>query len=50
MLAILIFCDNESSIFGAYSKVYNEKSRHIGLKHEYVRQLNGDGIVTITYV
>ena len=34
----------------ALSKIYNGKSRHISLRHEYVRQLITDGVITITYV
>lgn len=34
----------------AYHKVYKEKSRHINLRHEYVKQLISNGIITIVYV
>jgi hypothetical protein len=34
----------------AYSKIYNGKSRHISLRHEYVRQLVEDGVISIVYV
>ena len=34
----------------AYSKIYNEKSKHISLRHEYVRQLLEDGVISIVYV
>ncbi len=34
----------------AYNKVYNGKSRHISLRHEYVRQLIKDSVITVTYV
>ena len=34
----------------AYSKIYNGKFRHISLRHEYVRQLIKDGIISIVYV
>ena len=37
-------------MFRAYNKVYNGKSRYISLRHEFVRQLIGDGIITITSV
>ena len=33
----------------AYSKIYNGKSRHISLRHEYVRQLIEDGVISIVY-
>ena len=34
----------------AYINIYNGKSRHIGLRHAYVKQLMSDGIITIVYV
>ena len=47
---ISIRCDNEATLAKAYSQVYNGKSRHIGLRHSYVRQLISDGVITINYV
>ena len=32
-----------------HTGVYNEKSRHISLRHEYVRQLIQSGIIDISY-
>jgi hypothetical protein len=34
----------------AYSKIYDGKSRHISLRHEYVKQLIEDGVISIVYV
>mgnify|MGYP001050327040 CR=1 FL=1 len=34
----------------AYSKIYNGKSGHISLRHEFVRKLIRDGIISIIYV
>ena len=34
----------------AFRKIYNGKSRHIALRHEYVRQMISNGIVTVIYV
>lgn len=48
--AISLHCDSEATMSRAYSKVYNGKSRHISLRHEYIRQLILDGIITIVYV
>ncbi len=45
-----LYCDSEATMARAYNKCYNGKSRHISLRHEYVRQLIVDGIVTILYV
>ena len=35
--AISIHCHSQATLARAYSGVYNGKSRHISLKHEYVR-------------
>lgn len=32
-----------------FSKIYNERSRHISPQHEYVRKLFRDGVITIVY-
>ena len=50
MPAISLRCDSQATMSRAYSNVYNGKSRHISLRHEYVRQLINDGIITIVYV
>ena len=34
----------------AYNKVYNEKSRQIGIRHSYVKQQINKGGVIISYV
>ena len=43
-------CDSQATLSRAYSQIYNGKSRHIGLRHSYVRQLITDGVITIDYV
>ena len=50
MPAIFVYCDSLATMSKAYSKIYNEKFRHISLRHEYVRQLIEDGIISIVYV
>jgi len=50
MPPISLHCDCEATMSRAYSEIYNGKSRHISLRHEFVRQLIMDGIITITYV
>ena len=50
MSAISIHCDNQATLTRAYSGVYNEKSRHISLRHEYVRQLIQSRIIDISSV
>lgn len=50
MPAISVHCDSQATMSRALSKVYNGKSRHISLRHDYIRQLIYDGIITIIYV
>ncbi|GAA0152643.1 hypothetical protein LIER_11072 [Lithospermum erythrorhizon] len=47
---ISLFCDNQAAIARAYSEIYNGKSRHISMRHAYVRKMVGNGVVTVTYV
>ena len=50
MPAVLLHCDSQATMSRAFNKIYNGKSRHIALRHEYIRQLISDGIVTVVYV
>ena len=50
ILAISVYCDCEASLGRAYCKIYNGKSRHIGLKHDYIKQLIESGTISIVYV
>ena len=50
MSPLAIHCDSASTIAKAYSEVYNGKSRHIGVRHSYVREMIKDGCVTIDFV
>jgi hypothetical protein len=34
----------------AYSNIYNGKSRHISIRHGYIRELIINGVITIVYV
>ena len=47
---ILILYDSQATLAIAYNDIYNGKSRHISLRHEYVRQLICGGIISISYV
>ena len=48
--AILVYCDNEATLGRAYNTMYNGKSRHIGLRHDYIRQLIESGTISIFYI
>ena len=50
MPPVSIHCDSESTLSRAYSKVYNGISKHIGLRHSYVKRLLIYGIITMDYV
>ena len=50
MPAICIHCDSQSAIGRAWSHIYNDKSRHIRRRHNAVRQLLSNGIMTIKYI
>ena len=50
MPAISLHCDSQATMSKALNKIYNGKSRHISLRHEFVRQLISEGIITIVYV
>ena len=45
-----MYCDSEATLSRAYSQIYNGKSRHIGLKHDYIRQLIESGTISIVYI
>ena len=42
---ISVYCESEATLGKAYNKMYNGKSRHIGLRHDYIRQLIESGTV-----
>ena len=50
ILVISVYCDSEATLGRAYNKMYNEKSRHIGLRHNYIGQLIEAGTISIVYV
>ena len=48
--AISAYCNSEATLGKAYNKMYNGKSRHISLRHDYIRQLIESGTISIVYV
>jgi hypothetical protein len=50
MSTIFLYCDNEATISRAYSNIYNAKSRHISIRHGYIRELITNGVIIIIYV
>ena len=47
---ISVYCDNEATLGRAYNKIYNGKSRHICLRHDYIIQLIESGTISIADV
>ena len=50
LFSISIHCYSQANLARAYSKIYNGKSKHISLRHDYVRKLIKDGIISLTFV
>ena len=50
ILAISVYCDSEATLGRAYSKMYNGKSRHLSLRHDYIKQLRESGTISIVYI
>ena len=48
--AICIHCDSQSAIGRAQNHMYNGKSRHIRRRHNTVRQLLSNEIISIDYI
>ena len=47
---ISVYCNSKTTLGRAYNKMYNGKSRQIGLRHDYIRQLIESGTISIVYV
>ncbi|CAM8877602.1 unnamed protein product [Rhodiola kirilowii] len=47
---ISIYCDSKETLAKAYSQMYNDKSRHLGIRHSAVRELITHGVISIDYV
>ncbi|KAJ9557194.1 hypothetical protein OSB04_011808 [Centaurea solstitialis] len=45
-----MYCDSEATPSKVYNSIYNGKSPHIGLRHNYVRQLIENGTISIVYI
>lgn len=46
-VAITLFCDNRSAIFLASNDVYKTRSKHIDIRHHFVRQKVADGKIKL---
>nr|GEX52863.1 zinc finger, CCHC-type [Tanacetum cinerariifolium] len=50
MPSIPMYCDSQATLSKAYNSVYNRKSRHVRLRHNYVRQVIENGTISVVYV
>jgi len=50
MSSIFLYYDNEATMSWAYSNIYNGKSRHINIKHRYIREFIINELIIIVYV
>ena len=48
--SIMISCDNQATIYKVSNKTYNGKSRHISLRHQIIRKLLKEGVITVDYI
>ena len=47
---ICIHCDSQSALARAKNSVYNGKSRHIRCRHNTIKQLLSNGVITTDFV
>ncbi|GJU47474.1 hypothetical protein Tco_1204740 [Tanacetum coccineum] len=47
---ISIRCDSVATLAKAYSQMYNGKFRHLGVKHNMIRELITNGVISIEFV
>ncbi|GKG25945.1 hypothetical protein Tco_0399091 [Tanacetum coccineum] len=45
-----IHCDSVATLEKAYSQMYNGKSRHLGVRHNMIRELIMNRVVSIEFV
>ncbi|XP_073153936.1 secreted RxLR effector protein 161-like [Henckelia pumila] len=50
MYSIIIHCDSQSAIGRAQSSMYNGKSQHIRRRHNTIRQLISNEVISVDYV
>ncbi|GKA11199.1 hypothetical protein Tco_0690632, partial [Tanacetum coccineum] len=47
---ISIRCDSVATLAKAYSQMYNEKSRHLGVRHSMIRELITNRVISIKFM
>nr|GEW57034.1 zinc finger, CCHC-type [Tanacetum cinerariifolium] len=49
MTPISIYCDSAATLAKAYSQMYNEKYRHLGVRHNMIREVIMNGVISIEF-
>ncbi|GJV30883.1 hypothetical protein Tco_1391283 [Tanacetum coccineum] len=47
---ISICCNSAATLAKAYTQMYNGKSRHLGVRHNMIRELIMNGVISIEFV
>ncbi|GJW32364.1 hypothetical protein Tco_0052396 [Tanacetum coccineum] len=47
---IYICCDSAATLAKAYSQMYNEKSKHLGVRHNMIRELLTNAVISIGFL
>ncbi|GKD86843.1 hypothetical protein Tco_1357997, partial [Tanacetum coccineum] len=47
---ISIWCDSSATVAKTYSQMYNRKSRHLSVRHNMIRELIMNGVVSIEFI
>nr|GEU90371.1 zinc finger, CCHC-type [Tanacetum cinerariifolium] len=50
IFSISIHCDSATTLAKAYCQIYNEKSKHLGVRHNMVRELITNGVISVDFV
>ena len=48
--ATYIYCDNQSCIKLSENSVFHDKSKHIEIKYQYIRDMVEKGVVELLYI
>jgi hypothetical protein len=48
--AVMIYCDSKATLYSVANKTYNGKQRHLSLRHQSLRGLLKQGVITVEYV
>ena len=47
---MVLYCDNQGAVLLSANSIQNKRSKHIDLKHHFIREMVSDGLVNIQYI